>query len=83
VTVIEAYRLARTQKVRKPRESMTLRLARFAATKLPRWSDVRTGVLQVTGLGCIDYAAWTLHTSLGVLAVGISLFIIEALTGGE
>ena len=83
MTVIEAYRLARTQKVRKPRESVTLRLVRFAAKKLPRWSDVRTGVLQVTGLGCIDYTAWTLHTSLGVLAVGISLFIIEALTGGE
>jgi len=81
VTVIEAYRLARTQKVRTPRESLVLRLARYAAKRLPSWSDVRTVVLQVTGLGCVDLAAYRWNVTLGILAIGVSLFVIEALSG--
>jgi hypothetical protein len=81
VTVIEAYRLARTQKVRKPRESLVLRLVRFAAKRLPDWSDVRTGVLQVSGLTCVDLAAYRWNVTLGILAIGVSLFVIEALSG--
>lgn len=81
MTVIEAYRLARTQKVRKPRESLVLRLARSLGERLPELSQVRTVVLQVSGIGLIDYSAYRLSTTLGVLAVGVSLFVIEALSG--
>ena len=81
MTVIEAYRLARTQKVRKPRESLVLRLAGSLGERLPELSQVRTVVLQVSGIGLIDYSAYRLSTTLGVLAVGISLFVIESLSG--
>ena len=81
MTVIEAYRLARTQKVRKPRESLVLRLARYAATKLPEFSQVRTVALQLSGIGLVDLAAYRFNVTLGVLAIGVSLFVIEALSG--
>lgn len=81
MTVIEAYRLARTQKVRKPRESLVLRLARFMAKKLPDASQVRTTALQLSGIGLVDYSAFRLNITLGVFVIGASLFVIEALSG--
>jgi hypothetical protein len=46
-------------------------------------TKARTAILQVLGLGCIDLSAFNLSTTLGFFAVGISLFIIEALTGSD
>ena len=81
MTVIEAYRLARTQKVRKPRESIVLRLARLLGSRLPSASQVRTMALQVSGIGFIDYSAFRFNVTLGVLAIGVSLIVIDTLSG--
>jgi hypothetical protein len=43
----------------------------------------RTALLQVAGLACIDLAAFNLNTTLGFFSLGVSLFIIEALSGGD
>lgn len=42
-----------------------------------RW---RRPILYVTGFGFIDAAAFNLHLVAGLLAVGMSLFILEALS---
>ncbi len=81
MTVIEAYRLARTQRLRKPRRSKVKALARALGSRLPDASQVRTAVLQLVGIGCVDYAAYRIDITLGVLAIGVSLFVIEALSG--
>lgn len=81
MTVIDSYRLARSQKVRKPRKSYVKALATLLGSKLPSASQVRTVVLQVSGIGFVDYAAFRFNVTLGVLAIGVSLFVIEALSG--
>jgi hypothetical protein len=81
VTVIETFRMARSTRVRKPRESIVLRLARLLGSRLPSASQVRTVVLQVSGIGFIDYSAMRFNATLGVLAIGVSLLVIEALSG--
>lgn len=81
MTVIEAYRLARTQKVRKPRKSYVKAFATWLAQKLPDASQVRTVALQMGGIGFVDYAAWRVSVTLGVLVIGVSLIVIEALSG--
>lgn len=59
---------------------MRSRLALFR-----RWSiRVRTAIFTFTGFGALTASAWTwLGTSAGLAAGGVSLLIIEALSGGE
>lgn len=81
MTVLESYRVARSQKVRKPRKSYVKAFAALLGSKLPDASQVRTVLLQVSGIGMIDLAAYQFNATLGVLAIGVSLFVIEALSG--
>ena len=82
MAVIDSYRLARSQRTPKPRKSYVKALASWLGERLPGWNQVRTGILQVSGLGCVDFAAYRFNVTLGILAIGVSLFILEAL-GGE
>lgn len=68
---------------RPPRTSLTVRAARRLARVLPRWSTIRTATLSVGGFGLITAAAWHLHTVAGLAVAGVSLLILEALSGGE
>lgn len=68
---------------RSPRTPLTIRAARRLARMLPRWSTVRTAALSISGFGLITAAAWHLHTVAGLATAGVSLLILEALSGGE
>jgi hypothetical protein len=65
------------------RTPLTIRAARRLARILPRWSTIRTATLSVSGFGLITAAAWHLHTVAGLATAGVSLLILEALSGGE
>jgi hypothetical protein len=56
-------------------------VARFAARRLPRWAQVRTAVMAFTAFGLITAAAWMIAVPLGLLSAGLSLLVIEALSG--
>lgn len=55
-------------------------LGAFAGRKLPRWPTVRRAVLTIGGLALLVAAAWMVALPLGLLAAGVSLLILEALT---
>lgn len=65
----------------RPREALfskAIRCAtRFAARVTPRFSTIRRFTLQCTGLGLVDAAFWQLGTLPGLLATGLSLFILD------
>jgi hypothetical protein len=68
---------------RAPRIPYTVRVARWLARRLPAWHALRTLLLSVAGFGCITAAAWTLHVAAGLAVAGVSLLVLEALSGGE
>lgn len=68
---------------KKPRTPITIRLARAAAKALPRWSALRRVGLVLGGFGALDYAAWQVNQIAGCAAIGISLLIIDALSGAD
>lgn len=68
---------------RAPRTPLTVRAARLLARRLPAWTAIRTLLLSVAGFGLLTAAAWTLHIAAGLAVGGISLLILEALSGGE
>lgn len=66
---------------RTPRTPLLVRAARLAARTLPRWKQLRTATLSVAGFGCLTAAAWTVALPLGLAAAGVSVLLIEYLTG--
>jgi hypothetical protein len=68
---------------RPPRIPLTVRAARAAARLLPRWTTIRTAVLSLAGFGLLTAAAWQISHTLGLTAAGVSLLILEALSGGD
>jgi hypothetical protein len=77
-----AYRAERAiRHPRAPRTPLLLRVARLAARALPRWKQLRTAALSVAGFGCLTAAAWTVALPLGLAAAGVSVLLIEYLTG--
>ena len=56
-----------------------LRLIAWIASVLPSWPRVRTAVMQLAGFTFIDYAVWRWHALWGYVAIGVSLFVLEAL----
>jgi hypothetical protein len=54
-------------------------LARLTAT-LPR---IRTAAFAVGGFGLLSAAAWTVAVPLGLAAAGLSLLVLEYLSGEE
>lgn len=51
------------------------------ARVLPSWPKVRTTVMQFGAFAFLDYAAWRWSIIAGCAAIGLSLFILEALSG--
>lgn len=85
-TLRAAYRDERATTSLKPaRTPLTIRAARmvgaFAARHLPAWAALRTLFLALTGFGLIDYAAFHFGVWVGCAVSGVSLLIVEALTG--
>lgn len=66
----------------KPRRPWAQRVAAWRVT--PRVSyfyrKLRRPILYLAGFGCLDAAAWYVHVVAGLLAIGITMFILEALS---
>ncbi|MGH8964799.1 MAG: hypothetical protein ACRDXB_05655, partial [Actinomycetes bacterium] len=74
-------RAARTANRRPARVPLLVRAGRIAARALPTWAGFRRLILSVGGFGALSYAAWLVAVPLGLAAAGLSLLILEALTG--
>lgn len=70
---------------RKPirRESVTLRAVTTLARKLPSWQRARSAVMQTGACAAIDVGLFQWESIAGWVGVGVSLFVLEALSGGE
>ncbi|MGW6502954.1 hypothetical protein [Nonomuraea angiospora] len=83
-TFRQAFRTERQAAAsRPPRTPLTIRAARFLARRMPRWAALRTLLLSLAGFGMLTAAAWQLHTAAGLAVGGISLLVLEALSGGD
>lgn len=85
-TFIEAFyneRATAARAPRRPRIPLTVRAARFLARRLPAWAAIRTLLLSLAGFGMLTAAAWQLHTAAGLAVGGVSLLILESLSGGD
>lgn len=84
-TFTEAFRAERSaaRPPRAPRIPLTVRAARLLARRLPSWNAIRTLLLSLAGFGMLTAAAWQLHVAAGLAVGGISLLILEALSGGD
>lgn len=80
----QAFRIERRVRdvtSRPPRTPYTVRAARVLARLLPRWAALRTLLLSVAGFGLLTAAAWCIAVPLGLAVGGISLLVLEALSG--
>lgn len=85
-TFRDGYAQARAARMNnhKPRRTpLLVRAGRLAARALPTWHGFRRAVLSVGGFAGLSYAAWLVSVPLGIAAAGVSLLILEALTGGD
>ena len=83
MTFLQAFAAERQPKRTRTRTPMLVSLGRFAGRHLPRWQTVRSLVLQVGGLGSLDYAAFQWNVIAGFVAAGVSLLVLEYLMGGD
>lgn len=67
------------RRARSASSPLLLRLVSWVASVLPSWPRVRTAVMQVAGFAFIDYSVWRASELLGYAAIGVSLFVLEAL----
>lgn len=82
--VRQAYRAERAAATPKPpRTPLTIRAAQWAARRLPAWPALRRVVLVLAGFGLLVAAAWQVSLTLGLVAAGVSLLVVEALSGGD
>lgn len=72
-----------TRRARPPRTPFAVRLGRAAARVLPRFAVLRRAALVTSGFGALDYAAWSLNHIAGYAAIGVSLLLLDALSGGD
>ncbi|HVI71635.1 MAG TPA: hypothetical protein VM656_09135 [Pyrinomonadaceae bacterium] len=86
----ESFRQARLRVVTPAparRSAVLAALATFLGTLFGRlansWAKARTLALSVTGFGFLCAAAWTVNVALGLVAVGVSLLVLEWLGGGD
>lgn len=79
-----AWRTGRAEhRARPPRTPLIVKLARFAARRLPSFAQARRIALSLGGFSALTASAWTLHTAAGLAAAGVSLLVLEYLAGGE
>ena len=77
-----AWSEGRAKKATVRRESVTLRLARWAGRTLPHWKKFRSTATQLAGYTSINFAIFQFGMIAGFISVGVSLFLID-LTAGE
>ena len=70
---------------RRPRTPVLTRLARTGRALAARvnWAAARTPMLALAGFGCLSAAAWAVALPLGLAAVGVSLLLLELLSGDD
>jgi len=56
-------------------------LGTIGARLFPSWAALRTLVLTLAAFGLIDYAAFHFGQWVGFAVTGVSLLVVEALTG--
>lgn len=78
-----AWQHGRATRPTKRRESLTLRAVTTLARKLPSWHRARSAVMQTGACVAIDVGLFQWDTIAGWVGVGISLFVLEALSGGD
>lgn len=66
-----------------PRTPLAARARRVAARALPRLAGLRTAALTTAGFATIDAGVWQINHIAGTIAAGVSLLLLEALSGGE
>lgn len=82
-TISLAWKQGRAEKARRrPRRSATVALVSLLARKLPTLKRFRTAVMQWAACASICYGLFTWTLLAGLIGVGVSLFVLEAL-GGE
>lgn len=78
-----AYRAERaTARPRKHRKPLLTHVGRALGRLLPTWDAVRAFTLSVGGLAAFTAGAFQFATSTGWIALGLSLLVLEYLTGG-
>lgn len=92
MTTIEAFSNAyrhtmaaqrRAASGRKPALTVAATAIATAAAVVAAWAvRARRPVLYVAGFGFLDFAAWGVHYLLGCAAIGLTLFVLDALTSG-
>lgn len=65
------------------RPSLALRAVKALAAKLPTWRRVRSTIMQTAACAAIDVGLFEWRTIAGWIGVGVSLFVLEALSGDE
>ncbi len=65
------------------RESLVVRAAVKLARTLPTLRRTRSAVMQTAACGAIDVGLFQWDSIAGWVGVGVSLFVLEALSGGE
>jgi hypothetical protein len=85
-TYTERRRVTATR-VRKPRKPVLVVLGTLLATAAA-WVAVRAvkgkrAIIYTVGFGFIDYALYGWHPLVGYAAIGVSLLILEMLSGGD
>lgn len=68
-----------------PRTPVLAKLARAGRALAARinWAAARTPVLALAGFGCLTAAAWAVAVPLGLAAAGVSLLLLEVLSGDD
>jgi hydrogenase/urease accessory protein HupE len=66
-----------------PREPLLAVLGRLAARVVVALPRARTAALSVGGFGCLVTAAWMVAVPAGLAAAGVSLLVLEYLSGEE
>jgi hypothetical protein len=59
---------------------MIVTLFVWLGRRLPTLRKARQVVLRLSGLALLDYAAWSWHTIAGIVAIGLTLLLIEHVT---
>lgn len=82
-TLSTAWIAGRSAKRVRRRSPLSLKLVTWAGRVLPTWKKVRSSVLTLAAYSFVNYGIFQINLIAGFIAVGISLFLIDALSGGD
>lgn len=82
VPISTTWKQARARRVaRRRRAPLLVLLVSWLARVMPTWKQARTAVMQWGAAASICYGLFTWSLLAGFIAVGVSLFVLEALGG--